>query len=491
MNSSLPIAGSSLSHVSRGHSALLPFRSLPQACPKKLTPFNASFAFFMSRFFFAASPAPMQPPDPLAGSTRDFLNGPNPDVFAKTTGISAWLDARVGYGGFPFSKRLLKAPGAETSVRLLDGSVTSGLNFASQDYLSLASHPDVRAAAVNAIEQYGVHSGGAPVLAGAIDLSDKLEAVIASHLRTPHVMLCPTGWAAGYGAVRGLVRDTDHVVVDQLAHNCLQEGAAAATRNIHFFRHLDLTHARIKLAAIRAKDPHNGILLVTEGLFSMDSDSPDLAGFAAICREFGARLVVDIAHDLGCMGPNGTGQLGLQNMLGNVDVIVGSFSKTFATNGGFIATRERDLCNYLRYLSPPVTFSSALAPAQVAVALAAFALVRSAEGDRRRRDLITAVQVLRAGFACRDIEVMGTPSPIVPVFIGRDDVGRIAARLLSKAGVLTNLVEYPAVSRATARFRLQVMSAHGPAACETASMRIAEAITQAREFCARRASAAA
>jgi 7-keto-8-aminopelargonate synthetase-like enzyme len=218
----------------------------------------------MSRYFYAASPAALQTRDPLSGSTRDFVNGPNPDLLAKTSGFSAWLDARVAYGGFPFSKRLLKAPESQTSVRLLDGSITSGLNFASQDYLSLASHPNIRSAAVEAIGRYGVHSGGAPVLAGAIDLSDELESVIATHLQMPHVLLCPTGWAAGYGAVRGLVRDTDHVVIDQLAHNCLQEGAAAATRNIHFFRHLDLTHARIKLAAIRARDPHNGILLVTE-----------------------------------------------------------------------------------------------------------------------------------------------------------------------------------------------------------------------------------
>ncbi|MEO7597652.1 MAG: pyridoxal phosphate-dependent aminotransferase family protein [Opitutus sp.] len=445
----------------------------------------------MSRFFFGPTPAPRPTPDPLSGSTRDFVNGANPDVLAKTSGFSAWLDSRVAYGGFPFSKRLIQAPEAETSVRLLDGTVTAGLNFASQDYLSLASHPAIRQSAIDAIGQYGVHSGGAPVLAGAIDLSDRLEAVIADHLRTPHVMLSPTGWAAGYGAVRGLVRDTDHVVIDQLAHNCLQEGAAAATRNLHFFRHLDLSHARLKLAAIRARDPHNGIVVVTEGLFSMDSDSPDLAGFTTLCREFGARLVVDVAHDLGCTGPNGTGQLGIQDVLGKVDVVVGSFSKTFATNGGFIATRERDLCNYLRYLSPPVTFSSALAPAQVAVALAAFGLVRAAEGERRRQDLITAVHVLRTGFAAREIEVMGTPSPIVPVFIGRDDVGRIAARLLSQAGVLTNLIEYPAVSRATARFRLQVMSAHQASNCETAAMRIAQAIIQARDVCNRRSAVAA
>lgn len=429
--------------------------------------------------------------NPLTGSTRDFLNGPAPDLNAKTRGISSWLDSRVGFGGFPFSKRLLRAPAAETSVRLLDGSVVSGLNFASQDYLSLGSHADIRGAAVRAIEHYGVHSGGASVLAGAIDLSDELESHLAAFLKTPHVMLCPTGWAAGYGAVRGLVRDTDHVVIDQLAHNCLQEGAAAATRSLHFFRHLDLNHARIKLGALRARDPHNGILVVTEGLFSMDSDSPDLAGFVSICREYGARLVVDVAHDLGCTGPNGTGQLGTQNILGQVDVVVGSFSKTFATNGGFIATRERDLCNYLRYLSPPAIFSSALAPAQVAVALAALKIVCSSEGERRRQSLTEAVRALRNGFTAREVEVMGSPSPLVPVFIGRDDVGRIASRLLTQAGLLTNLVEFPAVSRATARFRLQVMSAHEPAACENAAARIAQAIRQARETCGHRSTFAA
>jgi 7-keto-8-aminopelargonate synthetase-like enzyme len=441
-------------------------------------------------------PMPLRPfhaaePDPLTGSTRDYLLGTGPDLLEKTGGFTAWLDARVGYGGFPYSKRLLGVPGPQASVRLLDGSVSSGLNFASQDYLSLAGHPQVRAAAADAVGRYGLHSGGAPVLAGTAELAGKLESAVAELLRMPHVLLCPTGWAAGYGVVRGLIRETDHVILDQLAHNCLQEGAAASTRNVAFFRHLDVGHARLKLAGIRARDPHHGILLVTEGLFSMDADSPDLAGFQALCREYNARLVVDVAHDLGATGPGGTGQLGAQHLLGQVDFVVGSFSKTFATNGGFIAAARRDVIEYLRYLSPSTTFSSSLAPAQIAVALAALRVACSPEGELRRAAVLAAARTLRAGFACRQIEAMGVPSPIVPVFIGRDDVGRVAARLLARAGVLANLVEYPAVSRATARFRLQVMSAHDHGACETAALRIAEAIHQAREFCARQASVAA
>lgn len=436
-------------------------------------------------------PFPNSSSNPLAGSTCDYLHRPGPDLLAKARGFSNWLDARVSYGGFPYSKRLLRAPGPETSVQLLDGRISTGLNFASQDYLNFASHPEVRAAAVDAIGRFGLHSAGAAVLAGSTDLSLQLEYAVGKHLLMPHVMLCPTGWAAGYGLVRSIVRDTDHVVLDQLAHNCLHEGAAAATRQIHLFRHLDVAHARLKLASIRAKDAVNGILVVTEGLFSMDSDSPDLAAFQNLCSEFNALLVVDVAHDLGSTGPNGTGQLGIQKMLGKVDIVIGSFSKCFAANGGFIATHRRDLSDYLRYLSPPSTFSSALAPAQVAAALASFRLLCTAEGEARRQSLMASVTALRAGFACRDIEAMGRPSPLVPVFIGRDDIGRVAARLISKAGIIANLVEYPAVSRATSRFRLQVMSAHERSACETAALRIAQAITQAREFCQRRPSVAA
>jgi 7-keto-8-aminopelargonate synthetase-like enzyme len=439
----------------------------------------------------SAAPTGLPIPDPLSGSTRDFLSAPGRDLTAKARAFSLWLDSRVATGGFPYSKRLLRAPSAETSMRLRDGSVATGVNFASQDYLALASHPDVCAAATDAIARYGAHSAGAPVLAGAIDLADQLETALSDHLRMPSAMLAPTGWAAGYGVVRALVRETDYVVIDQLAHNCLHEGAAAATRNIHCYRHLDLAHARIKLAAIRARDPHNGILVVTEGLFSMDSDSPDLAGFQEVCHTYGALLVVDVAHDLGCIGPGGTGQIGAQAMLGKIDLVVGSFSKTFASNGGFVATQRRDVCDYLRYLSPPTTFSSALGPAQIATILASLKIVRSEEGARRRRDVMSAVQSLRTGLTGRQVEVMGVPSPVVPVFVGRDDVARTAARLLAKAGVITNLIEFPAVSRATARFRLQVMSTHTRQACETAAARVADAIAEARALCAARGVSAA
>ncbi len=420
------------------------------------------------------------PPPALTGSTRDFLSVRGPTLSARASAFSSWLHERIAFGGFPFSKKLLRPPAATTSLRLADGSVTVGLNFASQDYLNLSSHPYIHQAVLDAPQRFGPHSGGAPVLAGAIELSTELESALAQHLGLSSAILCPTGWAAGYGAIRALIRDTDHIVIDQLAHNCLHEGAAASTRNLHLHRHLDLDHVRLKLASIRARDRVNAILVVTEGLFSMDADTPDLAGFIALCRQFNASLLVDVAHDLGSTGPRGTGSIGAQNLLGQIDLVVGSFSKTFATNGGFIATRDPALADFLRYLAPATTFSSALTPPQVATALAALQLVRSNEGDRRRAALLAAAQSLRSALSVQGLPLLGHVSPIVPVLVGSDDVARIAARTLSSAGILANLIEYPAVSRATARFRLQVMSDHTPAACTNAAHHIAQAIASAR-----------
>ena len=258
----------------------------------------------------------------------------------------------------------------------------TGVNFASQDYLSLSSHPEIKATASSTIEQFGVHSAGSPALVGNTRDSIALERKIADFLEMPEAVLFPTGWAAGYGAIRGLVRSADHIVIDALAHVCLQEGANAATRNIYTHRHLDLDHCRHWLQKIRAKDAENGIMVVTEGLFSMDSDTPDIAALQDLCHEYDATLLVDVAHDLGSLGEDGRGHIGIQKMLGKVDLVMGSFSKTFASNGGFVACRNRAVKEYLRFYSPPATFSNALSQAQAAVVLKAFEIVESGRRPR-------------------------------------------------------------------------------------------------------------
>ena len=422
-------------------------------------------------------------PDPPAGSPGDPRPPPDADLAAKAETFATWFDESVRHGGFAYSKRLTRAPGPDTPLRYADGRVHTGYNFCSQDYLGLATHPEITQAAGRAITRHGVHSAGSTALAGGSDLADELEAALAAHLDMPFVTLFPSGWAAGYGVTRGLVRANDHVIIDVLAHNCLQEGSAAATRNVHYFRHLNLTHACEKLAAIRAHHADGGILLITESLFAVDAGVPDLVALQAACREFGAMLLVDASHDLGCSGPGGTGQIGLQGLHGQLDLVMGSLAKTLATNGGFVATRRRAIREYFRYHSPTNAFSTALAPAQIAVALAALRIVRSSEGERRRSGLLAAAEALRRGLTARNVEVLGQPAAIVLAMVGQDEVARLAVKLAAEAGVLANLIEYPVVARHSARFRLEVMSAHEPEDCEVAARCLADCIDRARTLC--------
>lgn len=400
------------------------------------------------------------PPAALAGSMRDFRVPAGSDLLSRVNGFYEWQNLRRENGLWPFSRATEDGPGTVCSAADDRGIGMRGVNFASQDYLSLSSHPAVKQTALEAIERYGVHSAGSPALVGNTSASVALERKIAEFLQTEEVILYPTGWAAGFGVIRGLVRSADHIVMDTLSHTCLQEGANAATRNIYQFRHLDMEHCRKWLKKIREKDTENGIMVVTEGLFSMDSDTPDIAAMQELCNEYNATLMVDVAHDLGCLGDGGRGHIGLQNMLGKVDIVMGSFSKTFASNGGFVACKSRALKEYLRFYSAPATFSNALSPVQAAIVLKAFEIIDSAEGRVLRSEMMNNVLNLRRQLREGGLEVYGDPSAIVAVKMGSEALARLVSRRLPDHGLLANLVEYPAVAKGQARFRLQVMARH-------------------------------
>jgi glycine C-acetyltransferase len=363
-----------------------------------------------------------------------------------------------------------------------NGAGTTGLNFLSQDYLSLSTHPQVVEAAHRTLRDHGLHSAGSGMLGGNSGLSLALEDALAEALDTPHVALFSTGWGAGFGTIAALVRPGDYVVMDTLAHACLQTGAAAATRNVVRFRHRDNEAVRRHLRKIRSRDGQNAILVVTEGLFSMDSDVPAIEELQAICHEWGATLLVDMAHDFGAMGPRGTGSVGAQGMLGKVDLVMGAFSKTFATNGGFLATRSAAVRQFVRVFGGPHIFSNALSPVSAAVVAEALRIVRSAEGDRLRAALFDNIAVLRGELGRRGAEALGEPSPVVPVVVGDAPVARMAAKMIFERGVFVNLVEYPAVPIRGSRFRMQVMAGHSQEQARAAAAVVAGAIHEAREI---------
>lgn len=389
-----------------------------------------------------------------------FANPKGSHLLDRTRDLGDWLDLRTELNTWPYARTLHARPDTETVLSSQNARRVAGLNFGSQDYLGLSSHPAISQAAHEAIDRYGTHAAASPMLQGNTIPGRALEMALGDMLEAEHVLLFPTGWAAGFGTITGLVRPSDTIVIDQLAHASLLQGARAATQNVYMFRHNDADALRHRLTKIRERDAENAILVVSEGLFSMDSDSPEIEALQRVCRELGAVLMMDIAHDFGATGPRGTGQIGIQQMLGKVDLVMGSFSKTFSSNGGFVATRHRSVRQFLGIYGGSHMYSNGISPVQSAVAHEALRIVRSEEGDALRERAFDNILRLRAGFESRGIECLGNPSNVVPVMCGDETVAKWTARLLEENGLIANLVEFPAVPRERARFRFQVMASH-------------------------------
>ncbi len=402
------------------------------------------------------------------------------DLLARTEPFHRWFSARRDSGTWMGNRTVETRDRLRVRLANLDGTVAEGLNFAAQDYLGLNDHPAVHQAVVDALHEHGPHSAGSDMLLGNSRDSLALRAELGHFLQREHVVLFPTGWGAAFGAIRGLVRRNDHLVLDRLSHNSLQNGARSATENISYFDHNDIDSAEQILRAIRAKDKQNAILLVTESVFSMDADSPNLRRLGELCREYSAAFLVDVAHDLGALGPTGLGRLEEQDALGMPDLIMGAFSKTFCTTGGFLAVRSEAVAQYVRCFGDANTFSNAMTPLQIAAVRATLKIIRQPEGAHLRAKLLQASLRLRQSLTTRGLKIFGEPCALVPVHTGPERLGRTAAALSARRGVLVNSVEYPAVAIGATRLRLQLSPAHADEDLDHCAQVIADSISEAK-----------
>jgi glycine C-acetyltransferase len=412
----------------------------------------------------------------------DFQSPMGKSLTGRCEPFREWVDESSQQGFFQFLRHHLTAPDVTSSVLGWGGQHYRGINLASQDYLGLARHPAVVEAAVEACRTYGTHSSGSEPMGGGLAEGKILEEQLAEFIQHEHVVLFPTGWGAGYGGIKALVRPHDYVVLDALAHDCLQHGARSSTGSVSLFAHNDPSSLYKRLARIRRSDPEAAILVVTESLFSMDSDHPDFRQILAACHEHDAYLMVDVAHDLGLLGPEGRGVLAEQEVLKEVDFLIGSFSKTFACIGGFFASHSKAASYYVRGFSGSYTFSNYLIPAQVAAVKAALGIIRSEEGNTLRDATLRSAELMREQFEERGVEVLGRISSMVLPMIGPESTARMAYRRCLEEGIILNNIEFPACRRGQARFRLQVTPRHTDSQLQRAVSVVAEAL-QASSAC--------
>jgi 8-amino-7-oxononanoate synthase len=315
------------------------------------------------------------------------------------------------------------------------------LMFGSNDYLDLITHPKVKEAAAQAIRKYGSGCSGSRLLNGTLDLHVRLEAALAAFTHKEAAVIFGTGFQANYATLSALTERGDVTVCDHNLHASLVEGALRSpARNLRF-RHNDLDHLE---RCLENCSPDEKILLVTEGVFSMEGDIADLRGILKLARPYGARVYVDEAHGLGVLGPTGAGAAEHLGVLHEIDIVMGTFSKSLASVGGFIAG-ERAVVDYLKHTARPFVFSASLPAASVAAVSAALEIMKR-EPERRQR-LLRVANLLRQELRARGFRVLPGETAIVPVVIQDElDLCRLCKALLED-GIYINPVLRPAAAQ--------------------------------------------
>src|SRR5579862_7028612 len=285
------------------------------------------------------------------------------------------------------------------------------LMFGSNDYLDLITHPKVKEAATQALRKYGSGCSGSRLLNGTLDLHVRLEHELAAFVGKEAAMIFGTGFQANYATLSALTEKGDVMVCDHNLHASLVEGALRSPARTVRFRHNDLEHFE---RCLENCPPEEKILVVSEGVFSMEGDIADLRGILRLARPYGARVYVDEAHGIGVLGPTGAGAAEHLGVLDDVDIIMGTFSKSLASVGGFIAS-SKEVIDYLKHTARPFVFSASLPPASVAAVGAALDVMRK-EPERQQRVLRIAGR-LREELRLCGFPVLDGETAIVPVAV--------------------------------------------------------------------------
>ncbi len=403
--------------------------------------------------------------DSLRGYTRDpfqgYFDGRGPDELVErgslldTDAVRQWFE--LFHQGLPHSLYtyqlpLGRAPGPESAA--FDEEFVM---FSSYSYLGLIGDPRIQAPVDAAVARYGTSTGGVRLLTGTLALHHELETELADFLGTEAAAVFSSGYDANVGVITSLFGPGDWAILDQYAHQSIQDGCRMAGCDIRPFRHNSMEDLERRLRQARNKGIER-VLVAVDGVFSMDGDQAPLKEIIALKEEYGAFLLVDEAHALGALGATGRGTCEAQGVdPSGIDILTGSLSKGIPSSGGFVAG-AMPLKIYVQHGSAPYMFSAALTPANAAAALAGIRTLRSDPSLMER--LRANTERLQRGVAERGLDTGASTSPVVPLILGDEWRAYSWARGMLEDGVFVSAVVFPAVARGMARLRLCATAAH-------------------------------
>lgn len=335
------------------------------------------------------------------------------------------------------------------------------LLLASNNYLGLCDDERVKAAAIAAIERYGVGSGGSRLTTGSSTLHKLLEEELAEYKATESSMVFNTGYMANLGTIAGLTDESWTIFCDRLNHGSIIDGCRLSKAKFVVYKHCDMADLEKKLNRYRGK--YN--LIVTDGVFSMDGDIAPLDEIVKLAKSYGAFTMVDDAHATGVLGENGTGTPEYFGLKHEIDIQMGTLSKALAAEGGYIAG-SRELIEYLRHSAKSFVYSTALSPAVIASAHKAIQIVRADSKIRVR--LIETANWLRAELKALGFEVLDGITPIIPLQIGAADLAMEFSHKLLERGLYIPAIRPPTVPEGSSRLRITIMATHSKADIEIA-----------------------
>lgn len=328
------------------------------------------------------------------------------------------------------------------------------LMFGSNCYSGLVNDPRIKEAAIEATRKYGTGCAGSPFLNGTLDIHKELEAHIAEYIGKEDVMIYSTGFGVNLGVVSTLTGREDYILWDEQDHASIIEGLRLSFSKKLKYRHRDLESLEKQLQKC---EPDKAKLIVTDSVFSMEGDVADVKGIVELAKKYDATVMVDEAHGIGVFGEGGRGVCHAQGVAADVDLIMGTFSKSFASLGGFIAT-DKEITNFLRHHSRSYIFTASPTPAATAAALKALEIMQTE--PERQKQLWEITNFALEGFRNMGCEIGNTSTPIIPLFIRDNNKTFAITRDLLEEGLFVNPVVSPAVAPEDTLIRFSLMATH-------------------------------